>query len=88
MKGTKIFIEYGLDFDNNKYAVGCSSEIELSDGTEFRTCEKVKMTQIKERYLRMWVGKFVFVFSTTKPHFSFARKKRWNVKLVFGVSGY
>ena len=36
----KIFNEYGLDFDNNKYGLGQSSEIEYTDGTESRTNKK------------------------------------------------
>lgn len=37
----KIFNEYGLDFDNNKYGLGQSSEIEHTDGTEGKTNKKI-----------------------------------------------
>lgn len=35
-----IYIECGLDFDNNKFCFGRSVEIERDDGTEIR-CRKV-----------------------------------------------
>ena len=36
-----IYIEYGLDFDNNRFGLGRSVEIERDNGTEYRTKEKV-----------------------------------------------
>ncbi len=30
----EVFVEYGLDFDNNRYGFGRSVEIEYEDGTE------------------------------------------------------
>ena len=40
-----VYIEYGLDFDNNPFGFGRSVEIENNDGTEFRTKEKFKLVQ-------------------------------------------
>lgn len=45
-KVKKIFIEYGLDFDNNKYGIGRSTEVEYTDGTEMRTHEPVKFKKV------------------------------------------
>ncbi|MBN1281921.1 MAG: DUF3977 family protein [Alphaproteobacteria bacterium] len=84
----KIFIEYGLDFSNNKYGIGRSSEIEYSDGTEMRTHERIHIKKIKAKYFRLWVGKFMLVIDSDKPHFCFKKKKRYNFKIVYGISGY
>jgi hypothetical protein len=84
----KIFIEYGLDFDNNKFGFGRSFEIEYSDGTEKRTSEKIHIDKITSRYLRIWIGKFVVVLTFDSPHISLNKKNRWNFKIVYGISGY
>lgn len=83
----KIFNEYGLDFDNNKYGLRQSSEIEYTDGTESRTNKRVKITHIQARYFRIWIGKKVLIIDSDKPHFSIRDKKRWNFKIVYGRSG-
>lgn len=83
----KIFNEYGLDFDNNKYGLGQSSEIEYTDGTESRTNKKVKINHIQAHYFRIWIGKKVLIIDSDKPHFSIRDKKRWNFKIVYGRSG-
>ena len=83
----KIFNEYGLDFDNNKYGLGQSSEIEYTDGTESRTNKKVKINHIQAHYFRIWIGKKVLIIDSDKPHFSISDKKRWNFKIVYGRSG-
>ena len=38
-----IFVEYGLDFDNNRFGFGKSVEIENKDGTEYRVKTSVKL---------------------------------------------
>lgn len=86
-KVKKIFTEYGLDFDNNKYGFGRSVEIEYTDGTEMRTHEPVRIKKVHARYFRIWIGKIVFVIDSDKPHFSTRKKKRWNFKIVYGRSG-
>ena len=83
----KIFVEYGLDFDNNKYGLGRSTEVEYTDGTEMRTREKIKISNIAARYGRFWVGKYVMVIDSNRPHISFRKKNRWNFKIVYGKSG-
>ena len=45
-KVKRIFIEYGLDFDNNKYGFGHSTEYEYADGSEMRTHESIKFKKI------------------------------------------
>lgn len=86
-KVKKIFSEYGLDFDNNKYGFGHSIEYEYTDGTEMRTHESVKFKKVHARYLRIWLGKIVFIIDSNKPHFCVRKKTRWNFKIVYGISG-
>ncbi len=81
----QIFVEYGLDFDNNRFGLGRSVEIEYADGTEKRTMKKVRLKN-KRCYFRMWTGKYVFILSHNGPEL--VRKKRWNFKIVFGIRGY
>lgn len=84
----KIFTEYGLDFDNNKYGFGRSTEVEYEDGTEFRQTGRVKiekLDKIYKRYIRIWIGKWMVVLNSVKPRVDFAKKKRWNFKIVFGT---
>ena len=83
----KIFTEYGLDFDNNKYGFGRSTEYEYTDGTEMRTHEPVKLKKVNARYFRIWIGKIVFIIDSDRPHFCVRKKKRWNFKIVYGKSG-
>lgn len=40
-----IFVEYGLDFDNNRFGFGKSVEVENQDRTEYRI---KKINKIKE----------------------------------------
>ena len=80
-----IYIEYGLDFDNNRFGFGRSVEVECDNGTEYRTKEKVKLSQ-KSYYFRLWVGKYVLVISRANG-FELVRKNRYNFKVVFGVKG-
>lgn len=85
----KIFVEHGLDFDNNKYGFGASREAEFSDGTEIRGKGRIKIEKsdkISARYFRVWIGKLVFIISTNKPCFEIRKKPRWNFKIVFGTS--
>ena len=84
---SKIFIEFGLDFDNNKYGLGRSVEVEYTDGTEMRTHEPIPIGRIIERYIRIWIGCCVLVISSRHPHISFRKKTRWNFKIVYGKSG-
>ena len=80
-----IYIEYGLDFDNNRFGFGRSVEVERDNGTEYRTKEKVKLSQ-KSYYFRLWLGKYVLVASRTNG-FELIRKNRYNFKVVFGIKG-
>lgn len=52
-KVKKIFSEYGLDFDNNKYGFGHSIEYEYTDGSETRTHKSMKFKKIYARYFRV-----------------------------------
>lgn len=53
VKIKRIFNEYGLDFDNNRYGFGCSTEIEYVDGTEKRIHEIIKINKVQARYFRI-----------------------------------
>lgn len=83
----KIFCEYGLDFDNNKYGFGRSTEIEYNDGTEERVRKYIKIQKVQARYIRIWMWKKVFILDSNKPHFCIRDKKRPNFKIVYGKSG-
>lgn len=83
----KIFNEYGLDFDNNKYGFGRSTEIEYDDGTEIRTHDRIKIQNVNARYMRIWIGKVAFIIDSDKPHFCVRKKNRMNFKIVYGTSG-
>ena len=87
VKIKRIFNEYGLDFDNNRYGFGRSTEIEYVDGTEKRTHEIIKINKVQARYFRIWIGKIVFIIDSDRPHLSTRKKKRWNFKIVYGKSG-
>ena len=81
----EVFIEYGLDFDNNRYGFGRSVEIEYEDGTEIRTKDKYKLTN-RSYYFRIWIGKKVFIWSQEKG-FYIKQKNRNNFKIVLGYGG-
>ena len=83
----KIFIEYGLDFDNNKYGFGRSTEIEYPGGPETRTKDKIKINKIQSRYMRIWIGKHVLIIGGNRPFFEIKKKTRPNFKIVFGIGG-
>lgn len=78
------YIEYGIDFDNNKFGFGRSTEIEFAD-TEWRVQSNVKIKN-KRYYIRFWIGKKVFSYSMNDG-FKIKNKNRFNFKLVFGVQG-
>lgn len=81
----KVFVEYGLDFDNNRFGFGKSIEFENEDGTEYRTKGKVLLKN-KAPYFRLWIGKCVFSLSQNNG-FKIVHKKRNNLKVVFGIQG-
>ena len=84
-KIVKIFVEYGLDFDNNPYGLGKSVELEYDDGDEVRTKDKYKVYN-RSYYARFWIFKKVFIWSQEKG-FQIKSKNRHNFKIVFGYDG-
>lgn len=78
------YIEYGIDFDNNRFGIGRSTEIECANN-EIRTKAKIKIEN-KRYYLRIWIGKKVFSYSVNDG-FKIKTKNRNNFKFVFGVAG-
>ena len=79
------YIEYGIDFDNNRFGLGKSIEIEESSGKEYRTKKNIRVYN-KRHYVRLWVGKKVFSYSVNDG-FKIKNKNRNNFKLIFGVAG-
>lgn len=55
-----IYIECGLDFDNNKFGFGRSVEI---DNAEEGCCKKMIRLKNKRYCFRFWIFKTVFVIS-------------------------
>lgn len=82
----KAYVEYGLDFDNNRFGFGKSTEIENDDGTEYRIKTNISIYN-KCYYVRLWIGKKVFSYSV-HDGFKIKTKKRNNFKLILGVAGY
>jgi len=83
----RIFIEYGLDFDNNPTGFGKSIEIEYKDGSE----ERVKPFKIRlkdtKHYFRIWIFKTVIIITLSEKRFKIKNKLRNNFKIVYGISG-
>ena len=78
------YIEYGIDFNNNRFGFGRSVEIEYGN-LEKRLKSNVKICN-KRYYFRFWVGKKVFSYSKNDG-FKIKNKNRLNFKLIFGVQG-
>ena len=85
-KTPNVFVEYGIDRENhkNKHFFGVSTEINKSDGSEYRVYGKVPI-KVCEVYLRIWIGKFVICFGSGS--FSMRIKDKFRFKIVFGLSG-
>ncbi len=81
----KIFIEYGLDFENNKFGLGKSIEIEYKDGSEERVKTLPCLLSDKNYYFRFWILKTVFMFLSSG--LEVVKKNRNNFKIIWGV-GY
>ena len=79
-----IFTEFGLDFDNNKFGLGYSTEIEYPNGKEIRVKKFIKMKN-KTYYFRFWIFKTVMVIN--KNGIKIIKKNRNNFKIVFGIGG-
>jgi hypothetical protein len=76
----KIFAEVG--FGNETFF---STEIEEGD-SEYRIPRFAKPPKVNSYYLRFWIGKTVFIFSTNNG-FEIKKKDRNKIKLLFGISG-
>ncbi|HCM89083.1 MULTISPECIES: DUF3977 family protein [Vagococcus] len=79
----KTFVEIGLDFDQHKWGLGVSTEIETAN-SEIRKkgFSKIAITEV---YLRLWLLKKVLILST-KEGIKISNKKRKNFKVLIGVS--
>ncbi|MDE7453514.1 MAG: hypothetical protein K2N22_03810 [Clostridia bacterium] len=85
-KTPNAFVEYGIDRENHKNNrfFGISTEINNSDGSEYRVYGKVPI-KVCEVYLRIWMGRFVVCFGSGS--FSMRIKDKYRFKLVLGFSG-
>ncbi|QOS78472.1 DUF3977 family protein [Paenibacillus sp. JNUCC31] len=73
------FIEIGI---GNKWFV--RTETELNDGTEFETKGIVRPIQCQSIYLRVWIGKKVYIYDS-KEGFKKTEKNRNEIKIIFGI---
>lgn len=76
----KIYAEAG--FGNDTFF---STEIEEGD-SEYRIPEFKKPENVEDYYLRFWIGRRVFVFSS-KDGFKISKKDRTKIKILFGIGG-
>lgn len=81
----QVFVEYGIDFDNNRFGVGRSIEVEDDNGNEFRTKQMYKLKN-RRYYFRIWIGKIVFSYSKNDG-LRIKYKTRNNVKIILGYTG-
>lgn len=63
-----------------------NTEVEYADGTETRNPGFVRFSKLQSLYLRVWLGKKVYVLSSNQG-FSIKRKPRTAFKVLFGISG-
>lgn len=78
----KVFVEYGLDFDNNKFGLGKSIEVEYTDDTEDRMQAMPCAVAGCRSYFRIWIYKTSFIFSKTGV--DVVKKNRLNLKVIVG----
>ncbi|MDP1719058.1 MAG: DUF3977 family protein [bacterium] len=80
----RIFAEMGLG--NETFF---STEIEEGEGDtkrEYRIPKFIRPEKIDDHYLRLWIFKRVFIFST-KDGFITTKKDRSKFKILFGIGG-
>lgn len=76
----KVFAEIG--FGNDSFF---STEFEENE-KEYRIPKFIRPQKINGFYLRFWIFKKVFIFSTNQG-FKIAKKEKNKLKIIFGVSG-
>tara|TARA_R110000868_G_scaffold138329_1_gene352342 strand:+ start:55981 stop:56235 length:255 start_codon:yes stop_codon:yes gene_type:complete len=76
----QIFTEIGFGSDTF-----INTETEYSDGSEVRKSGFVKM-KVKAIYIRIWIGKSVFILASNEG-FKYTKKKKSKFKFLFGVEG-
>ena len=81
MNMKRVFAEIGL---GNKSFLST----EFEDGRkEYRINKFVKPKKIKDYYIRIWLFKIIFIFSTNDL-FKVKKKDKNKFKIVFGIGGY
>ncbi|MBW8348504.1 DUF3977 family protein [Bacillus sp. IITD106] len=73
------FVEFGL---GNTWFI--RTETELNDGTEFEEKGIIGPIKIQSLYLRIWIGKTVFILDS-KEGFKKTKKNRNEIKFIFGI---
>ena len=76
----KIYAEAGIGNDTF-----FSTEFEEGE-KEYRVAAFAKPKNIEGYYLRLWVCKMVYIFSTNEG-FKITKKTKSRCKLIFGISG-
>jgi len=76
------FIECGI---GNTWFI--RTETELEDGTEYEEKGIIKPIKFHSIYVRVWVGKRVFIFDL-KEGYKRATKNRNNFKFIIGIVSY
>lgn len=77
----KRYIEIGI---GNRWFI--RTETEYDDGTESEQKGIVHLSKVQGIYLRVWLGRTVFIVSSDKG-LTKMKKKRATFKLVVGISG-
>lgn len=77
----KIFAEVGIGNETL-----FSTEFEEGEN-EYRVPKFVLPKKVESLYLRIWIWKTVYIFSTNN-FFEIKKKSRNTFKLIFGISGY
>ncbi|MFF2886804.1 DUF3977 family protein [Paenibacillus sp. NPDC057967] len=76
------YIEAGI---GNRWFI--RTETELDDGTEIEQRGIVKPILFHSAYLRIWIGKTVYIWDT-KERFKKTKKPRRAFKFILGVASY
>ncbi len=77
----KVFSEVGI---GNPTFI--STEFERDDSSEKRISKFVIPRKINGYYIRIWIGRKVFILSTNRG-LNVSKKARKNFKVLFGVQG-
>ena len=78
---SQIYTEIG--FGNPSFI---STEIEWPDGFEKRINGRISGWKVKSAYIRLWLGKWMFIIDIPQG-LKFKSKKKYSFKILLGLSG-